>query len=239
MRQPPAIALLWLLGAAACAGCGAVANGRNIDGVRYFQQGQYQVAAQRFQEALQASPRDPNAYYNLAATYHRVGVQTKDNNSLTTAESLYRQSIALNPNHVDAHRGLAVLLTETGRTDEAFTLLRQWVTTNPTLADARIELARLHEEYGDTRTAEAQLAEALHIDAANWRAHAALGRIREQSGDYNQAIANYQRAYQLNQFQPQLAERLNLLQRQAAVQPVTPPGTGTFNAAAPRPDLRY
>jgi tetratricopeptide (TPR) repeat protein len=231
-----AVALLALLSS----GCGMVANGRNVDGVRYFQQGQYGVAMQRFQSALSADRTNADAYYNLAATYHRVGIQNKDSASLASAESLYRQCLDINPNHVDCRRAMAVLLTETNRTDEAFGMMRQWVATNPTLPDARVELARLHEEYGDSRTAETQLAESLQIDPTNWRAHAALGRLREQSGDYAQALSNYQRAYQLNQFQPQLAERITSLQRQATnVYGTGGAYSGTTTAGAPRPDMRY
>ncbi len=240
----PITSAAWLccfaVAAALSSGCGMVANGRNVDGVRYFQQGQYGVAVQRFQAALAADRTNADAYYNLAATYHRVGVQNKDSASLASAESLYRQALDINPNHVDGRRGLAVLLTETNRTDEAFGMLRQWVATNPTLADARVELARLHEEYGDKKTAETQLAESLQINPNNWRAHAALGRLREQSGDYAQALANYQRAYQINQFQPQLAERIASLQRQATNIYATPaPYGGTTTATNPRPDMRY
>ena len=239
-KLPAAWLCLIAVTAAMLSGCGMVANGRNVDGVRYFQQGQYNVAVQRFQAALAADRTNADAYYNLAATYHRVGVQNKDTASLASAESLYRQALDINPNHVDCRRGMAVLLTETNRTDEAFGMLRQWVATNPTLADARVELARLHEEYGDRKTAETQLAESLQMNPNNWRAHAALGRLREQSGDYAQAMANYQRAYQINQFQPQLAERIAALQRQPSTMYGTGGTTGgTTTATNPRPDMRY
>src|SRR5215207_3818331 len=95
------------------AGCRMVSTGRNVDGVRYFQQGQYPVALQRFDAAQTADPRNPDTYYNKAAVLHRMGLVNRDQNSLTQAESLYQQCLSLNPNHVDAHRGLAVLLTET------------------------------------------------------------------------------------------------------------------------------
>jgi tetratricopeptide (TPR) repeat protein len=141
-------------------GCRAVSTGRNVDGVRYFQQGQYPVAIQRFDSALTIDPKNPDSYYNKAAVLHRTGLQAKDQNALNQAESLYRQCLAYNPNHVDCHRGLAVLLTETNRTPDAFTLLRNWATVNPQNSDARVELARLYEEYGDSRAAETYLTEA-------------------------------------------------------------------------------
>ena len=103
---------------------------------------------------------------------------------------------------------LAVLLSETGRTDKAFTLLRNWTVQSPQNADARVELARLYEESGDSNSATTALNEALALDMRNWRAHAALGRIKEQAGDYPQALQNYQLAYSINRYQPELQQHI-------------------------------
>jgi len=221
-----------------------VSTGRNVNGVRYFQQGQYPVALQRFDAAMTIDPRNPDTYYNKAAVLHRTGLVNRDQNLLTQAESFYQQCLALDPNHVDCHRGLAVLLTETGRKDQAFALLKTWTTQSPQNADAQIELARLYEEYNDLRSAEAALNAALAIDLKNWRAHAALGRLREQAGDYPQALQNYQMAYSLNRFQPELQTRIAALQSrvspaQAGAAPAINPSTNTRSAAGPALFRRY
>jgi len=247
----------WVWAFALCAalaplsGCHMVAQGRNVDGVRYFQQGQYPVALQRFDAALTIDPRNADTFYNKAAVYHRMGLANHDQNLLTQAESLYNQCLDISPNHVDCHRGLAVLLTETGRVDKAFTLLRNWTVRSPQNADARVELARLYEEYGDPRSAETALNEALALDMRNWRAHAALGRLKEQAGNYDQALQNYQLAYQINRFQPELQQRIASLQSRVgpappiATSPAAPlspaPSTtaGTRSAAGPVPYRRY
>jgi tetratricopeptide (TPR) repeat protein len=235
---------LLALAIALLTGCRAVSTGRNVDGVRYFQQGQYPVAIQRFDAALTIDPRNPDSYYNKGAVLHRTGLASKDQNALNQAESLYRQCLAYNPDHVDCHRGLAVLLTETNRVPEAFTLLRNWATLSPQNSDARVELARLYEEYGDPRSAEVYLAEALTVNTRDWRAHAALGRLKEQGGDLGQAIVNYERAYQLNRYQPQLEQRIASLRAKAPAVPAVPgainpgsapPISATRSAAAPRP----
>jgi tetratricopeptide (TPR) repeat protein len=235
-----------LVAALACAaGCRAVSTGRNVDGVRYVNLGQYPSAIQRFDAALTADSRNPDAYYNKAALLHRIGTQQRDQSQLAQAESLYRQALDLNPDHVDAHRGLAVLLSETGRVNESFTLLKNWAVSSPQNAEARVELARLYEEYGDPRSAELYLNEALAINSGNWRAHAALGRLREQAGDYAQALQNYERAYSLNRFQPQLQQRIADLRGKAGAissASTTPAGGGLpggQNANAPRPFMRY
>jgi tetratricopeptide (TPR) repeat protein len=137
-----------------------------------------------------------------------------------------------------------VLLTETGRVDKAFALLRGWTTRSPQNADARVELARLYEEYGDSRSAETALNEALALNSRNWRAHAALGRLKEQSGDLPQALQNYQMAYSINRFQPELQQRIATLQTrvsptQPAANPIANPIAGTRNASGPAPFRRY
>jgi tetratricopeptide (TPR) repeat protein len=234
-----------MLLAVAASGCRMVSTGRNVDGVRYFQQGQYPVALQRFDAAMTIDPRNPDTYYNKGAIYHRTGLVNRDQNSLTQAESLYQQCLAYNPNHVDCHRGLAVLLTETGRVDQAFTLLKNWVGRSPQNAEARVELARLYEEYGDPRSAELALNDALAVDMGNWRAHAALGRLRESSGQLAQALQNYERALAINRFQPQLEQRIADLR--GRVSPISSPATspnptvagGTQTAIQPSPFRRY
>jgi tetratricopeptide (TPR) repeat protein len=238
-----ALPALLLMGLLASAGCRMVSQGRNVDGVRYFQQGQYPVALQRFDAALTIDPRNPDTYYNKAAVYHRMGVANRDQNLLTQAESLYNQCLDLNPNHVDCHRGLAVLLSETGRNDKAFALLTNWVGQSPQNADARVELARLYEESGQPAAAQTTLNDALALDMRNWRAHAALGRLQEQSGNYPQALQNYQLAYSLNRFQPELQRQIALLQSRVspaqAVSPTTNPATGTRSASGVIPFRRY
>lgn len=213
------------------------ADGRNLEGVRLYQQGQYQPALQAFQKAIAADPNNADAYYNMAATLHRMGSQTGDEKMLSQAETLYNQCLDHDENHTDCHRALAVLLVETGRPDSAFTLLKKWAMANPDLADARIELARLYEEFGDLETAKAHLNQAVLVDQHNHRAWAALGRIREMTGDYEQALANYRRSWNLNSFQPGVAQRIASLNRTLSgdLGGGTQPGTRTVLAPSPVP----
>jgi tetratricopeptide (TPR) repeat protein len=203
-----AVALL-----AAGSGCQMAANGHNTQGARYFQQGQYPAALQQFQLALSQDPTNADAHYNQARTYHQLGKMTGDTNTLHQAEALYNHCLELQPDHVECHRGLAVLLAETDRGDRAFALLQNWAQRSPSRADARVELARLYEEYGDKETARRQLEEAVAIDTTHARAWVALGKMREEQGDYAQALANYQRSLAFNSFQPQVQTRVAALQQ--------------------------
>src|SRR2546423_5800533 len=154
--QSAALARQLALLAVACsaAGCRMVAQGRNVDGVRYFQQGQYPVAIQRFDSALTIDPQNPDSYYNKAAVYHRTGLANRDQNVLTQAESLYNQCLNLSPDHIDCHRGLAVLLCETGPGDKAVTLMRNWTWQSPPKAEAPLGPGRPYEKEHAPQTTE-------------------------------------------------------------------------------------
>lgn len=211
-------------------GCRMAADGQNLDGVRLYQQGNFNPALQRFQNALAANPDNADAYYNLARTTHEMAKRQGDQEKYDQAETLYNQCLDLNEDHVDCHRALAVLLVETDRADRAFKLMENWTMSNPQLAEARVELARLYDEFNDHETATHHLNEALTIDQYNPRAWAALGRHRDERGEYEQALVNYQRSLQLR-FQPKLAERVAQLNRtlRGDVGGVTPGGTRTVS----------
>jgi tetratricopeptide (TPR) repeat protein len=215
------------------------ADGSNLQGVRLYQQGQFSSALQQFQKAISVDPANADGYYNMAATLHKMGSQNGDRDLLNQAETLYNQCLDVNEDHVDCHRGLAVLLVETGRSDSAVKLLKNWSTANPDLAAPRIELGRLYEEFGDLETAKLHLNQAVMLDQHNHRAWAALGQIRERAGDYEQALANYQRSFDLNTFQPGVADRIAALNRSLQVRTDgTLPG-GTRTVTAPNNGERF
>ncbi len=199
------------------------ATGHNLAGVRHYEQGQYDVAIQRFQKAVEANPANADGYYNLAATFHQLGKQRNDPQMLQQAETFYNRCLDFEKDHVDCHRALGVLLVETGRPEKQFALLKNWAARSPQFAEARIELARAYEEYGDPETAKRYLEEAVAMDVTNSRAWTALGQLRESSGDLTQALADYQRAYGLNNYQPGLTHKIASLQKN------TPTTSGNFS----------
>jgi tetratricopeptide (TPR) repeat protein len=200
---------------------------QNAQGVQMYQQGNYQGALQKFQQAIYTDPNDPDGYYNVAATLHRLGTLQQQQMLLDQAEQYYHQAIDHNPNHVEAYRGLAVLLKEQNRSQDAFKLLEGWTDRSPTLAAAKVELARLYDEAGNKDAAKAHLLEALERDPYNARALAAMGKIHEEMGDYSQALADYSRSLYQNQVQPEVAARVAALKAALGTQPLTTPPGGT------------
>ena len=198
-----------------------------MQGVALYQQGLYQPAMQHFHQAIDADPNNPDGYYNLAAAYHQLGKQSKNQGDLDQAEHFYNQCLDRDPDgtHRDCYRALAVLLAEEGRTEEAFRLLERWGERNPSSPEPKIELARLSEEFGKLDVAQQQLLDALSIDPKNARALTALGHLRERSGNHAQALADYQRSLWHDQHQPEVAARVSSLRSAMNPPPIaTPPG---------------
>ncbi len=221
---------------ASSAGCNLTSTGHNLDGKRQFQQGNYTAALQKFQQAAASNPADADAFYNMGATYHRIASQSNNTDYFGQAENLYRQCLALSPDHTDCHRGLSVLLVETNRKDEALASLQNWAKLRPNNADALVELARMYKEFGQDEVATQYLHHAVAVDQRNPRAWAGLGKVREDAGQNNEALANYSRSYQLNTMQPAVANRIAML-RQQANSSLSTANTGTrwVNPTVPAP----
>lgn len=236
------LCLFCWVGLSVLGGCRWASSGQNTLGVSLYQQGRYTEALQQFQSAQTTDPHNPDAYYNLASTYHKLGVTQKDQRMIDQAESLYNQCLDLSPNHVDCHRGLAVLLVESGRPDSAFTFLKNWSNSNPQLPDPRVELSRMYQEFGETKTAERYLDEVLAMDPNNYRAWSARGQMREASGDLNQALQNYQQSLAINSLQPDVYQRvaaLNVRIAQNTVNANTPAGGWTVQNPQPAAPPRF
>lgn len=240
---PPWIAAALVAGVTGATGCTQMTSqALNSEGVRLYQSGSYQQAADQFQRAIASNPKNASGYYNLAASLHKTGKLFNRPEDLARAEQLYNQCLEYDPDHTECYRGLAVLLTETNRQDAAFRLLNGWVARSPKLSDPRIELARLLEETNNDAQATTRLVEAIAIDPHNSRALTALGRLREEAGDRAQALANYQRSLAINRFQPQIAARVAALQAAGTAAPsmptVTPPAD-TRTVQQWQPTVRY
>jgi len=219
------LAGLCLLGISGCGGVAAQA--RNAEGVRLYDQSRYEDAIGQFQLAVNYDPNHADGYYNLGAVHHRLGLQSQDPSQFAQAEHYYNQCLDRDEGHRHCYRGLAVLLVEQERSEEAFRLIEGWADRNPNSPEPKIELARLMEEFGDREAAKQNLLEALASDPQNARALAALGKLREQTGEYALALNDYQQSLWKDRFQPEVAARVAALQSAVGSTPLTTVGTPT------------
>ena len=213
---------------------GCAAQNHTAEGIRFYGQARYDAAMASFRSALQASPNDPNALYNIAATYHQSARASLQLGQAATAQQQYEQAagyyqrcLAQNPNHAEAYRGLASLYMDCQAPDAAFELLRHWSQANPVSAEPKLELARLNQEWaqiamlqGRTDVAQQCRDYAVHYlqlvlatEPMNYRALRALGFMKEQAGDIAGAVFDYHRSLQANPQQRDIEERIAVLTR--------------------------
>lgn len=224
--------LLWV------SGCGSfAAQGMNAEGVQLFSEARYDAAIQEFHKAINNDPRNADGYYNLAATYHRMGTQTGNKQYLQQAEQYYRMCQDHDPDHCQCYRGLAVLLVQQGRSEEAFHLIATWADRQPTLAEPKIELARLYQEFGNLEAAKSHLNEAVRVDPHNARALAALGSLHERLGEQTAALQDYQQSLARDPAQPELAARVAMLQGRPTPTSLPAPSWGGTQLATPGSSL--
>ena len=238
---PAGTRLCLVVACLAVCGCGGIVTNDNAAGVQLYQQGNYLDAVNHFQQALARQPGNADCFYNLGATYHQQAKLLGRPADLETAEQYYHLCLARNPNHDACQRGLAVLLVEENRRDEAMAQLQQWAQRQPGNPNPQIEMARLCQEHGDLREAENHLIDSLAIDPNNPRTLVALGQIRESEGEATQALSNYTRSLAIDPKQPTVAARVATLSaaqagesRQAAMPAAAVPvSTAVYAPAMP------
>ncbi len=106
----------------------------------------------------------------------------------------YRQALALDPGHADAHVNLGRLLHEAGELAEAERHYRATLGLRPDDATAAFNLAVAIEDQGRDDEALEQYERAITIDGRNADAHYNAARLYEKLGKYTAAIRHL-RAY--------------------------------------------
>jgi len=116
------------------------------EGMRRFDAGDLEGAAQAFERALALDPGFERALYQL-------GNVRQDQKRWSDAERLFRAALALAPEHAQAHNNLGVALQMLGRTREAEASYTRAAELDPALVHPYLNLGRMLEESG--RRAEA------------------------------------------------------------------------------------
>jgi tetratricopeptide (TPR) repeat protein len=116
----------------------------------------------------------------------------------TDIETLWRTTIADNPECWMAHNNLGLLLIHQGRAQEAIAQYRAAFQVNPTYADAHSNLGNALNNEGRTEEAIAEFREALRINPNYADAYNNLGIALFQQGHFEDAIAQYRESLRIN-----------------------------------------
>ena len=191
------------------------AEGRNSQGVRYFQQARYDMAISEFQTAVNQNPDSPEGYYYIGMTYHTLGQNNREATYYAQAEQYYKLCLSKNQNHEACRQKYAELLFETGRVVEAFNFLHDWEVVHKDAAAPKLAMAKLYNDAGRLEDALTYLNAAALKEPQNAQVYNALGKFREAYGDLTLALENYRVSYQLDPAQPEIATKIAQLSGQS------------------------
>lgn len=207
------------LGMIAClslTGCNLMSSySNNGNGVAYFEQGEYQLAAEEFKRATADQPDNADYISNYATAMKKLG-------NLERAEQSYQHALNVDPSHQPSYHGLASTYIETGRPQQAVSLMRSWAETQPYNAGSHVEMAWVHRETGNYAAAEQELQAALKVNPNHPVALAQLGQVYQDTGRNQQALALYQSSLVSNWSQPEVHQRVAQMNPNPAFHSTTP-----------------
>jgi type IV pilus assembly protein PilF len=125
-------------------------------GVRYLENGAFDIALRDLSYAIRLDPHNSEAHGALAILYERLGHVGK-------AEAHYREALSIDPGNYSAHNNFGRFLCDHGRTEEAIAEFRL-VIDEPMYAQPWLPLTnagRCFERMGRSSAAEEHLRKAL------------------------------------------------------------------------------
>jgi tetratricopeptide (TPR) repeat protein len=136
----------------------------------------------------------------LAMAKYRSAESLLKQNKVPQATEALNTAIQLQPNFVEAHFALAVILALQGK-EHYGTAIDHFLTVlqlDPNHVDARINLGKLLEQEGDFEGAAAALKEALPLAGQRADLYVMLGQDQRRAEKYSDAIQSFRRALELD-----------------------------------------
>lgn len=128
----------------------------------------------------------PHAF-ELALQHHRAG-------HLAEAEALYRQILAVQPDHLDTWHNLGLALSQRAQWDEAVAALRRAIELKPDFTSAHFNLGNAFKDQGRADEAIAAYRRALELEPGSIEVLTNLGAVLDAAGRHQDAVDAYRRA---------------------------------------------
>lgn len=126
----------------------------------------------------------------LAIQHHEAG-------RLVDAETIYRQILAVQPNHSQAHHLLGALAHANGQDEAAVEWIRKAIQLGWNTAAAHSNLGEAYRGLGRLEEAMAAYRAALQIEPDLAAAHYNLGMALKSAGQFGEAVAAFRRAIEV------------------------------------------
>ena len=178
------------------------ADARFDDGLRRFNDEDYERAIARFDEALQRDDRHSQAALYAARAYHAMG----GSRNRRRARSYFERAIEIDLDYGEARSSFAGMLVDTGAVDEAIEQALVVTVLSPRDADAHAVLAQAYRINGTYREAIDRAQTAIGLAGQHANAHYWLADALHMSGRWDEAIPKYADYLRLSDFESGKAE---------------------------------
>jgi tetratricopeptide (TPR) repeat protein len=148
--------------------------------------GKLDAAIASYEAILATAPGVPLVHFNLGAACKKKG-------DLAKAEVSMRKAVELDPGFIDGHVGLATLLAESGKPDQAIEVIQQGMAANPQSGRLPYALGVLAEGKGDAATAKQAFLKAEELDPQNVEIQYQLATVALNMNDKAEAIARLEK----------------------------------------------
>jgi Tfp pilus assembly protein PilF len=165
-------------------------------GTELFQNGNYLEAATNYAAAVQLTPEDETARFNLASALSRLG-------KLEEAKAEYLEALKLFPDYPEAHNNLGNVLASQGNLTEAAEHLSTAVKLSPESANSHNSLGTVLIRLGKINEAAERFTEATRLVPDHLEARCNLGNTFIQLGKLNEAADQFEAVLRTNpDFEP-------------------------------------
>ena len=137
-----------------------------------------------------------------------IAIKHHQGGRLQTAEDIYRQILAVEPNHADATHLLGLIAHQMGRHEIAVEYIGRAIALNGTMAEFHDNLGGAYRALRRMPEAAAYCRRAVELKPDDAAAHYNLGLVLNDQGKLAEAVACYRRALELR---PDYAEAHNNL----------------------------
>jgi len=126
-----------------------------------------------------------------------LAVQNHQKNNLEVAENLYKETLKINPNHVNAHNNLGLIFHIYKDFQQAINYFQKAIQIDPDYATAHNNLGIALNKLGKSQKAKDCYQKAIQIKADYASAHNNLGITHSELGEGQKAKDCYQKAIQI------------------------------------------
>ena len=154
-------------------------------------QSQAQRAAEQYQLAHEANPKNPLILRLLGNTLGGLG-------QAEAAQEKLQLALELQPADPENHHELALHFAGLGQAEQAIVSYQRAIELNPACADYHFNLGNAHYALGQAPAARSSFSAATTLDPQLAAAHFNLGQVAQDEGDHLAAAQSYKRAVDLD-----------------------------------------